>query len=116
MAYLKNLKVLNTPSVKTYPAEIGNLTNLITININGADQLPSTISNLTQIKSLSISCRYCQTYPKGLQYFIYLKNLDLSSFDSKIGIPSEIWDMTSLESLDLSGPYNVTSLSPEIGN
>jgi len=84
---------LNGYQLKTLPAEIGNLTNLIEFKImfNQLTSLPVQIGNL-----------------KALQVLILFSN-QLSS------IPKEIGNVTALQNLDLGG-NQLDSLPPEIIN
>jgi hypothetical protein len=105
-------------------SEIGLLTSLghLSLSCQSNDlrltgTLPTELGLMTRLSTLSISgCSLTGTIPSEIGYLSLLKYLSFGqNFSLKGSIPSDVWELTNLQSLYLDDTSLSGSLSPDVG-
>ncbi|KAJ9701112.1 hypothetical protein PVL29_006456 [Vitis rotundifolia] len=111
MEWFRSLDLRHS-GIKELPSSIQNLKNLKFLNMSSCClvTLPDSIYNLRSLESLTLrGCSNLEKFPKNPEGFCSLEQLDLSHCNLMEGsIPTEIWDLYSLEILDLSWNHMVS--------
>lgn len=101
-------------------AALGTVTTLQNVNLfslaGNPNLLPPDVSFWSDhLTSLTIECTNCrQSFPIGFGALRSLKNLTITGFIGNF--PSEIWNLTSLETLNLNAPFLRGTINPNIKN
>ncbi len=101
--------------LRTLPAGIGRLTNLITLDLrwNRLTALPTEIGHLTNLTTLDLGHNNLTALPAEIGRLTNLTKLDLRA-NNLTALPAEIGRLTNLTTLDL-WHNNLTALPAEIG-
>ena len=96
--------------------EIGRLVGLrrLIIEHGFLSELPAEIGNLTNLKVLIVENNFPFKIPTEIGRLINLEDLAFTCLSEDIDLPPEVWRLTNLKSVSISG--NLTELSPEIEN
>ena len=105
---LTTLSLSRCESLVSLPESIGKLTGLTSLDLSNCKSLqtlPSSISKLSNIKELSMSsCASLSSLPETVADMKWLKKIVLTN-TSLTSLPAFFSQMTSLEELDITGPY-----------
>ena len=102
---------LRHSGIKELPSSIQNLKSLGRLHMSSClVTLPDSIYNLRSLRHLMLrGCSNLEKFPKNLEGFCSLEQLDLSHSNLMEGsIPTDIWDLYSLEILNLSWNHMVS--------
>ncbi|WJZ87726.1 hypothetical protein VitviT2T_007087 [Vitis vinifera] len=112
MKYLEVLGLEGT-AIKELPSSIQNLKSLQMLYLSNCKNLvtlPDSINDLRSLKRLILpGCSNLEKFPKNLEGLCSLVELDLSHCNLMEGsIPTDIWGLYSLFTLNLSGNHMVS--------
>ena len=111
LEHLKSLSLGGMPVVTEVPSSIGHLKDLQYLNLRNCVNLvtlPNRIGNMSYLQSLCLkNCPKLQKLPNSLRSLqCCLLTLDLNGCNLMEGeIPSDLWCLSSLKSLDVSGNH-----------
>ncbi len=97
---------LSNNLLKSIPDEIGNLTELwfqFDLSNNVLETIPNTIGKLTKLNFCDLSDNSLKTIPENtLGKLVGLISLDISNNKDLESIPSDVWTLTNLDTLNVS--------------
>ena len=119
MESLQILILSGCSKIKRIPEFMGNMKLLSKLHLNttALTKLPSSVEHLTNFASLQLrDCKNLLCLPSIICSFKSLKVINLDGCSKLDGLPEELWNVESLEQLDLSGiafrelPFSVFAL------
>ena len=119
MESLEILILSGCAKIKRIPEFMGNMKRLSKLHLNATTitKLPSSLEHLTNLASLHLrDCKNLLCLPSIICSFKSLKDINLSGCLKLDSVPEKLWNVESLEELDVSGiafrelPFSVVAL------